>query len=69
MLESLQRKQVLCVTREINNQVDRVALPPHSLKSKQLFCHHSTHLEQALGTFKTRPWQGQIEKCNCEARI
>lgn len=36
MLESLQRKQVLCVTREINNQADRVALPPHSLKSKQL---------------------------------
>lgn len=36
MLESLQRKQVLCVTREINNQADSVALPPHSLKSKQV---------------------------------
>lgn len=35
-LNHSRESQVLCVTREINNQADRVALPPHSLKSKQL---------------------------------
>lgn len=58
MLESLQRKQVPCVTREINNQADRVALPPQSLKAASFatapptWNWHQGTLKVALGRNK-----------------